>query len=98
MALTKDYSTARGTPAGHKPLNSDPHQDHVTGIDKQIDGLMKLLPDTTKQAVMRRYKDKIEALERDKARYRDQVDHMTDEKCKSYAERLEPALSIVTKP
>jgi site-specific DNA recombinase len=73
-------------------------ESHIASIDKQIDGLMERLLDTTNQAVMRRYEEKIESLERDKARYHDQMAQMTGQKRKSYAEQLEPALNIVTKP
>ncbi len=73
-------------------------QKHMKGVDQQIEALMDRLMVATSGNVICRYEDKIDALERAKSRYQDQIVQMDSPDRRTYEDCLEPALQIVTNP
>ena len=71
---------------------------HIHEADRQIEKIMDRLLATTNDAMIHRYETKINGLERDKARYTDQITHLDAPKTDTYQAALEPALKIVTNP
>lgn len=71
---------------------------HIRSLDKQIETLMDRLMSASSDSVIRRYEDKIDMLERDQARYREQITLMDSPNRRTYEQCLEPALQIITNP
>lgn len=70
----------------------------VTKIERQIETVMDRLFSANSETVMRRYEDKVEALEHEKARYQDKIAQIQAPNPNSREEKLEPALQFITNP